>query len=168
MVTEPDEPALGRLVDQITAGLSGREEKIQALLSFVTDEIAYSHREQAGTRETLKRSPEVLMTGEGDCSNKVILMASLLTRLGEPALLLYDDDHIAVAVAVGAFPQENGHHLRYAEQDWTILETTVSGFQIGTTRLTEPMDGETVRWVQAVEAEAPIVALRTGQVVPFE
>jgi hypothetical protein len=43
------------------------------------------------------------MSGVSDCSNKAILLGSLLGQLGEDYLFIYTPDHITVAVRQGRF-----------------------------------------------------------------
>ncbi|HQU85694.1 MAG TPA: hypothetical protein PKY59_21340, partial [Pyrinomonadaceae bacterium] len=81
MVAKPNEPSLQRLVNEILkdeAIKNDREKRIQRLVDFVSNEIEYSYTEAVGRRETLKRADETLMTRSADCSNKTILLASLL------------------------------------------------------------------------------------------
>ena len=81
MVAKPEEPSLRRLADELLKDVTPtREARIQRLVDFVSAEIEYSYTEAVGSRETLKRASETLMTRTGDCSNKTILLASLLSR----------------------------------------------------------------------------------------
>src|SRR6185369_1405084 len=83
------------------------------------------------------RPNEVLMTGVSDCSNKAILLGSLLEQLGEDYLFVYTPDHITVAVKQGDFPARNGLSLEWEGQTWLIAEGTVPGFRIGLDRVQE-------------------------------
>lgn len=140
MVAKPDEPSLQRLTGELlnkeTIG-SDREKKIQRLVDFVSNEIEYSYTEAVGGRETLKRASETLMTRTADCSNKTILLASLLEQIGEEYILLYCPQHITVAVPQGNFPNENKLDFTWDGKPWMIAETTLPGFQIGKTRVNE-------------------------------
>jgi hypothetical protein len=112
-----------------------REKKIQRLVDFVSNEIEYSYTEAVGGGETLKRASEVLMTRSADCSNKTILLASLLEQIGEDYILLYCPQHITVAVPQGNFPNENKLDFTWNGKPWMIAETTLPHFQIGKTRV---------------------------------
>jgi hypothetical protein len=104
MVAKPDEPSLKRLVEQLLQGVpADRNSRIQRLVDFVSKDIDYSFAE-ASSGETLKRPSETLMTRSGDCSNKTILLASLLEQIGEEYLLIYVPQHITVIVPQGDFP----------------------------------------------------------------
>ena len=149
MVAKPAEPSLMRLVEDLLkeAGDS-REARIQRLLDFVSNEIEYSFSEALSGREKLKRPNETLMTRNGDCSNKAILLASLLEQINEEYVLLYGDRHITVAVPKGDFVNENKLDFQWDQKQWMIAESTASGFQIGTSRLEKPTLVTTVRYVQ--------------------
>lgn len=136
MVARPNEPSLKRLTDEILkdAGVN-REQRIQKLVDFVSNEIDYSYTEAVGSGETLKRADEVLMTRNGDCSNKTILLASLLEQIGEEYVLLYCPRHITVAVPQGNFENRNKMDFTWEGKPWLIAETTLAGFQVGDTRV---------------------------------
>lgn len=151
MVAKPDEPSLKRFVAQILGDAPEnlpREVKIQKLLDFVTNQIEYDYREALGTNETLKRPNEVLMTRTSDCSNKTILMASMLEQIGEDYILLYCPRHITVAVPQGAFPLENNLSFTWEGKNWIAAETTLPAFQIGKTKIAQTDLLNTVLYVQ--------------------
>ena len=140
MVAKPNEPSLKRLADDLLKDESiggDREKRIQRLVDFVSNEIEYSYTEAVAARETLKRANEVLMTRIGDCSNKTILLASLLEQIGEDYVLLYCPQHITVAVPQGNFVNENKLDFVYENKSYLIAESTLPGFQIGKTRVGE-------------------------------
>lgn len=151
MVAKPDEPSLQRLVNELLkdeAIKNDREKRIQRLVDFVSNEIEYSYTEAVGGRETLKRANETLMTRSADCSNKTILLASLLEQIGEEYILLYCPQHITVAVPQGNFPNENKLDFEWNQKPWMIAETTLPGFQVGVTKVTETARLQTVNYVQ--------------------
>lgn len=149
MVAKPDEPTLKRLADQLLKNVGdSREAKIQRLVDFVSKEIEYSYTEATGSRETLKRANETLMTRSADCSNKTILLASLLEQINEEYILLYCPQHITVAVPQGGFVNENKLDFTWEQKPWIIAETTAPGFQIGKSMVTEPNRLTNVQYVQ--------------------
>lgn len=149
MVAKPGEPSLKRLSDELLKDTeANREARIQRLVDFVANEIEYSFAEALGGQETLKRPNETLMTRNGDCSNKSILLASLLEQIGEEYILLYCPQHITVAVPQGAFVNNNKLDFTWNQKPWVIAETTVRGFQIGKSKLTEPDRLNSVEYVQ--------------------
>ena len=151
MVAKPNEPSLQRLTNELLkdeAVGNNRERKIQRLVDFVSNEIEYSYTEAVGASETLKRANEVLMTRTADCSNKTILLASLLEQIGEEYILLYCPQHITVAVPQGNFPNENKLDFEWNGKPWLIAETTLPGFEIGKTRVQNFTKLATVNYVQ--------------------
>ncbi len=149
MVAKPDEPTLKRLANDLLRDVGdNREARIQRLVDFVSNEIEYSFTEAVSSREKLKRANETLMTRSADCSNKTILLASLLEQINEEYILLYCPQHITVAVPQGNFANDNKLDFTWNQKPWMIAETTAPGFQIGTSRVIEPNRLTTVQYVQ--------------------
>lgn len=149
MVARPEEPSLKRLAEALLKDVGpSREARVQRLVDFVSSEISYSFIEGFGTRETLKRASETLMTRTGDCSNKTILLASLLEQIGEDYIILYCPQHITIAVPQGNFPVQNKLDFTWSDRNWVIAETTVPGFQIGTSEIDDKARLQTVKYVQ--------------------
>ena len=117
-------------------------------MDFVSNEIEYSYTEAVAPSEKLKRASETLMTRNGDCSNKTILLASLLEQIGEEYLLLYSPRHITVAVPQGNYVNDNGLDFTWENKQWLIAETTLAGFQIGFTQVKEARLLTKVNYVQ--------------------
>ena len=148
MVAKPGEPSLKRLVDELLKGVpNDRNSRIQRLVDFVSKDIEYSF-EEASSGETLKRASETLMTRSGDCSNKTILLASLLEQIGEEYLLIYVPQHITVIVPQGDFPDGNKLDFTWNQKNWLIAETTLPGFQIGKTKVADSIRLTRVNYVQ--------------------
>jgi hypothetical protein len=148
MVAKPDEPSLKRLTDELLKDVpNDRNSRIQRLVDFVSKDIEYSFVEASGG-ETLKRASETLMTRSGDCSNKTILLASLLEQIGEQYLLIYVPGHITVVVPQGDFPDDNKLDFAWDNKNWMIAETTLPGFQIGKTKVADSMRLTHINYVQ--------------------
>lgn len=168
MVAKPDEPTLKRLVaDILKDAPDNREARIQRLVDFVSNEIAYSYTEATGSRETLKRANETLMTRSADCSNKTILLASLLEQINEEYILLYCPQHITVAVPQGNFVNENKLDFTWNEKPWVIAETTAPGFQIGRSKVVEPNRLTNVNYVQNPKNSGVIFDANSYEVLKF-
>ena len=170
MVARADEPSLKRLVAQILGDAPenlSREAKIQKLLDFVTNQIAYDYNEALGRQETLKRPNEVLMTRTSDCSNKTILMASFLEQIGEDYILLYCPRHITVGVPQGAFPYENNLSFEWEGKNYIVAETTLPSFQIGKTRVADTLLLNTVNYVQRPKNSEIIFEAHTFRPLEF-
>lgn len=151
MVAKPKEPSLQRTVNELLKDESiknDREKRIQRLVDFVSGEIEYSYTEAVGSRETLKRPNETLMTRTADCSNKTILLASLLEQIGEEYILLYCPQHITVAIPQGNFINENKIDFTWDGKPWLVAETTLPGFEIGKTKVNDYTRLTTVQYVQ--------------------
>lgn len=149
MVAKPGEPSLKRLIDGLLSGVEDRREaRIQRLVDFVSTEIEYSFSEAVASREKLKRASETLMTRSADCSNKTILLASMLEQLGEEYILLYSPRHITVAIPQGNFTNENKLDYTWDSRPWVIAETTAAGFQIGKSMVLESNRLTNVQYIQ--------------------
>lgn len=168
MVAKPGEPSLKRLAEELVrdAG-TDRYARIQALVDFVSNEIQYSYTEALSRGETLKRGSETLMTRTGDCSNKTILLASLLEQIGEEYLLLYTPRHITVAVPQGEFVNANKLDFTWDGKPWLIAETTVPGFKIGQTMVTESRLLTKVEYVQNPKNSGVIFDANSYEVLKF-
>lgn len=168
MVGKPNEPSLQRLVNDLLKDVGdNRENKIQRLVDFVSNEIEYSYSEAIGGGETLKRPNEILMTRNGDCSNKTILLASLLEQIGEDYLLLYCPKHITVAVPQGNFTNENKMDFEWEKKNWLIAETTLPNFQVGKTLVKDFIKITPVNFVQRPKEKNLIFDAHSLRVLEF-
>ena len=172
-VARPEETSLRRFVAELTRdipvdGDGKRELRVQRVLDFVSRDITYDLREATYKVEMLKRPNEVLMTGVSDCSNKAILLGSLLEQLGEDYLFVYTPDHITVAVKQGSFPARNGLSLEWEGQTWLIAEGTFPGFRIGVDRVREEERLKRFQYVQRPRDRDVIFDLATGSQLLFQ
>jgi hypothetical protein len=170
-VATPNEPSLKRFADVLiqTLGAQGdsRESRIQIATDFVTSEIEYNFEVANFDAELLKRPNEVLMTRRSDCSNKVILLASLLEQMDEEYLLVYMPEHIAVAVERGDFVFENKLGFSWQGKQWLIVESTAEGFQIGRTSLRDQKQFAELSYVQRPKDRNTIYDFATGRKLEF-
>jgi hypothetical protein len=172
-VANPQETSLRRFVDELTRDIQpdsegAREARVQRVLDFVSREIKYDKREATYNFELLKRPDEVLMSGESDCSNKAILLGSLLEQLGEDYLFVYTPDHITVAVKQGGFPVRNGLFLAWQREVWLIAEGTAPGFRIGLDHVQEEARLKQFQHVQRPRDRDIIFDLTTGRQLSFQ
>jgi hypothetical protein len=173
LVARPEETSLRRFVAELTRdiatdGEGAREARVQRMLDFVSREIVYDMRATTYNFELLKRPNEVLMSGESDCSNKAILLGSLLEQLGEDYLFIYTPDHITVAVRQGSFPARNGLSLEWEDQTWLIAEGTAPGFRIGIDRVQDEARFKQFQHVQRPRDRDLIYDLATGRQLSFQ
>jgi hypothetical protein len=173
MVARPGETSLRRLVDELTRDLpaegeGARAARVQRVLDFVSREIKYNMREATYDFELLKRPNEVLMSGESDCSNKAILLGSLLEQMGEDYLFVYTPGHITVAVRQGGFPVSNGLWVEWEGQAWLIAEGTAPGFRIGVDHLRDEARLKQFQYVQRPRDRDAIYDLATRRQLSFQ
>ena len=172
-VANPQEPSLRRFVDELTRDIkpdteNAREARVQRVLDFVSREIKYDMRATTYNFELLKRPNEVLMSAESDCSNKAILLGSLLEQLGEDYLFVYTPDHITVAVKQGNFPASNRLFLAWQGEVWLIAEGTAPGFRIGVDHVQEEARLKQFQHVQRPRDRDKIFDLATGRQLSFQ
>lgn len=172
-VARPEESSLRRFVGELTRdipadGEDAREKRVQRMLDFVSREIDYDQRATTYNFELLKRPNEVLMSGVSDCSNKAILLGSLLEQLGEDYLFIYTPDHITVAVRQGHFAARNGLSLEWEGQTWLIAEGTAPGFRIGIDRVGEQERFKQFKHVQRPRDRDVIFDLASGRQLSFQ
>jgi hypothetical protein len=172
-VAKSQESSLRRFVDDLTRDIQpntegAREARVQRVLDFVSREIKYDLREATYNFELLKRPNEVLMSAESDCSNKAILLGSLLEQLGEDYLFVYTPDHITVAVKQGNFRVRNGLFLAWQGEVWLIAEGTAPGFRIGVDHVQEEAKLKQFRHVQRPRDRDLIFDLATGRQLSFQ
>lgn len=148
LVTKKGEKFLTDFVEQIIHGTSSNEEKIQAISDFVTEQITYDEKDFYFGREFLQRATETLLAKTADCSNKSILMASMLEQIGAEYLMVYSDNHIFIAVPRGNFPASNGYTFSFDDKKWVVVETTVPKFKIGITKLTKENLVKDIKYIQ--------------------
>ena len=172
-VARGEESSLRRFVDELTHDIpanteGAREARVQRLLDFVSSEIKYDLRETTYNFELLKRPNEVLMSGQSDCSNKAILLGSLLEQLGEDYLFVYTPDHITVAVKQGGFPLSNGLFVSWQNETWLVAEGTAPGFRIGLDRVQEEKRFKQFQHIQRPRDRDVIFDLTSGRQLSFQ
>ncbi|MDP3955686.1 MAG: transglutaminase-like domain-containing protein [bacterium] len=128
VVVKPGEPSLTRLVSDLTKGLTTNEEKAQAILTFVTDEISYNHKEKFWAAQVIKRPSESLMTKTSYCAGKTTLLASLYEQSGLDYLIGYYPNHATIFVE-GNYPNHNSHGVKIDGKDFALAEGTCPGIQ---------------------------------------
>lgn len=148
LVTPKGEITLAGFVQQIIDGKVSTEEKIQALLDFVTEKIRYDQDELDLGGGFLQRFAETLIAREGDRSNKLILFASMLEQISVEYLLVYSENNIFAAVNQKYFSKNSPYAFDFKNKKWLPAETTINGFKIGETRLDKPELLQEIKYVQ--------------------
>lgn len=157
------EPSLIHLVNQLIDSTDSQELQTQKLLDFVASAITY---ESHGGYEIFMKPHEILLSGKTDCSGKVVLYSSLLHQIEVPHLLIYQDEHICVAVQ-GDFPNENGMQFFHEGIPYQIAETTLPGFDIGISQLNRPALPETFEHIQLPGYTSKLFDPHTGDSLEF-
>src|SRR5438045_9025125 len=107
------------------------------------------------------------MTRSADCSNKTILLASLLEQINEEYILLYCPRHITVAVPQGNFANENKIDFTWNQKPWLIAETTAVGFQIGKSQVQQYSLLTNVQYIQDPKNSNVIHDANSYQILDF-
>ncbi len=82
-----DDPAVVKIVKELTAGCDTTGEKLQAIFYFVRDQIPYNMYAVSGNIEDYKAS-KILAAGKGFCIQKAILFTALARAAGIPSRLV--------------------------------------------------------------------------------
>lgn len=179
LVSRRGEPSLARLTDTLLKDIPDeeerREERIQHLLDFVTNEVGPPESDEEGfeRQEPLRRPTETLISGRGNSGNKSILFASLLEQIGEEYLLVYADktdgvgEDISVAVPRGNFPKSNGHIFSWRKGEWVSCETTVPGFKIGVRHIPDYYAFGQIMFFQRPSDTRGVYHPRSGELIPL-
>ena len=167
MITTVGEPTLTNLVDQIVNKNAAQAQKIQSVLDFVTEHIKYDEKEFYFGREFLQRFNETLIAREGDCSNKSILLASMLEQMEIEYLLVYTPNHIYVAVPSEEFGDENKYEFKFNDKIWSPAETTLKGFRIGKTLVKNDKALKDIKFVQNPNFKNQIFSYPDGKMILF-
>lgn len=117
-----DDAALDALVAQIVAQSATPAERAAAALRFVQDEIRYLGVELGTNAHTPTAPAETLRRRYGDCKDKSLLLATVLTRLGmaaRPALV--DSEHLRGIERLHPSPFGFDHVIVRAELDGATL-----------------------------------------------
>jgi len=103
-------------------------QNINYIASFVQS-IEYKSDSETNTSYEYPRYPiETLFDGQGDCEDKAILTASLLSAMGYDIALLRLPNHMAVGVKLS---KEEIPNFDYFVEDYYFLETTTKGKYCG-------------------------------------
>jgi len=162
-IAKPDEPTLIPLVNQLAPDSLTPKARAQALLTFVTDEIAY---EDHGRYEIFMKPHETILSGQSDCSGKVVLYASFLEQIGYPYLLLYMQGHICLAIP-GDFPESNEMSFEHEGTKYYMAETTVPGFIIGETRTIPSLGEADIEFIQEPGYDTKLFEVSTQDSLGF-
>jgi len=128
-----DDEAISSLIEELEAlafqaGLNVWE-KLNLIMAFVQS-LEY----EAEAREYPKYPIETLVEGRGDCEDFSILAAALLKQMGFGVVLLAFTEEMHMAIGIRVLPpgEEDSHCYLWNGDAYYYLETTASGWAIGT------------------------------------
>ncbi len=166
VVAKAGEPSLSDFVNQLTKQVTTTEEKAQALLDFVTNEIDYNQKEADNGYETIKRPDEVMFTKNSDCSGKAILYASLLQQLNAKWCLFYFKNHICVGVA-GKYEQDKPHKFKLNGTEYYLAEITDPHAKIGKDSWNGEMNETNLEYYQVSDKGSDVFSYKTNKKLDF-
>ncbi len=139
---------LERLVKHLTRNARSKEEKLQALLDYVsgtvTFDTSYDHDD-----DELRTAYSIITDKKSDCSGKSTLFASLAMQIDPDLFLVYYKSHIQIAVP-GNFPNENNTRFHIHDKQYTLVETNMVGnrYIIGMTETKNPHSFKSIEQIQ--------------------
>ena len=123
----PDDPAVGALAERIESMTqhSGSRMKAEVALSVVHENVRYvTDQEMHGRSDYWQYPAETLLSGEGDCEDQALLLASLLEALGMDTVLVIEPGHASVGVCTG---NSDGSTVEYHGRVYQTADPTVGG-----------------------------------------
>ena len=135
-ISKKSDSTIAAIVKKLTFGAKTREEEIQRILDFVTEEIQYNDSSKYTDMSKLN-AYLILKSRKGNCAGKTILYASMLEQVEADYYLTYFDEHLTVAVQ-GDFSDDNREYFVSGGKKYFFAETTDSGYVIGKTKLEDP------------------------------
>ena len=132
-LSEDDRQILSRIVENFQG--QGRRYKFTEdqtalnVVAFVQSMPYTSDSVTTGYVEYPRYPVETLADGGGDCEDKVILAAALLSEMGYETVLIKVSNHIALGIKSNTPLSET--YYEYGGEKYYYIEMTVSGYQIG-------------------------------------
>ncbi len=126
-----------------------RQERVDFVLSFVQS-LPYTLDDvTTGYDEFRRYAIETLIEGGGDCEDTTILVAAILSGLGDSTALIFAPGHIALGVS-GDF---KGTAFAYDGTNYYYCETTGTGWTVGTVP---------AAYARKVDSIVPLTPFKTG------
>lgn len=129
MFSEYDRKAIRALADVLCPSMASEKDKIQEVLLFVQSLRYESDEKSKGMDEYVRFPIETLADGIGDCEDKSILMAALLSEMGIDFILLFPPDHLALGVSCDSV--QNAYPFKFEGKEYYYVETTNTHWAIG-------------------------------------
>ena len=123
----PDDPAVRALAERIESitQFSGDRMRAEVALSVVHENISYAtDQEMHGMSDYWQYPAETLISGEGDCEDQALLLASILEALGLDTVLIIEPGHVSVGVCTGS---TDGSTVEYHGRQYQTADPTIGG-----------------------------------------
>lgn len=120
----PDDPAVTALAERIESltRYSGIAAKAEIALAVVQENVTYVSDEEAhGVSDYWQYPAETLISGEGDCEDQALLLASLLEAMGIDTVLVIEPGHISTGAYVGSTA---GNTVEYDGREYLTADPT--------------------------------------------
>ena len=91
---------------------------IHGIVEYATD------AEMHGTNDYWQYPAETLISGEGDCEDQALLLASILEALGLDTVLIIEPGHVSVGVGTGS---TDGSTVEYHGRQYQTADPTIGG-----------------------------------------
>lgn len=123
----PDDPAVRALAERIESitQFSGDRMRAEVALSVVHENISYAtDQEMHGMSDYWQYPAETLISGEGDCEDQALLLASVLEAMGIDTVLVIEPGHAIIGVYTGG---TDGSTVEYHGRQYLTADPTVGG-----------------------------------------
>ena len=123
----PDDPAVRALADRIESvtPFGGDVMKAEVALNVVHENVRYAtDQEMHGRSDYWQYPAETLISGEGDCEDQALLLASILEALGLDTVLIIEPGHVSVGVCTGS---TDGSTVEYHGRQYQTADPTIGG-----------------------------------------
>lgn len=123
----PDDPAVRALAERIESitQYSGDRTRAEVALAVVHENVTYAtDQEMHGRNDYWQYPAETLISGEGDCEDQALLLASVLEAMGIDTVLVMELGHATVGVYTGV---TDGSTVEYHGRQYQTADPTAGG-----------------------------------------
>ncbi len=123
----PDDPAVRALAERIESitQYSGDRTRAEVALAVVHENVTYAtDQEMHGRNDYWQYPAETLISGEGDCEDQALLLASVLEAMGIDTVLVMELGHAIVGVYTGV---TDGSTVEYHGRQYQTADPTAGG-----------------------------------------
>lgn len=123
----PEDPAVEALAQRIESitQFGGDRMRAEVALSVVHENVSYAtDQEMHGMNDYWQYPAETLISGEGDCEDQALLLASILEAMGMDTVLVIEPGHVSVGVSIG---NTDGNTVEYHGRQYQTADPTVGG-----------------------------------------